>query len=108
VATAFTVSFVSPVGAQGEVLFGTSCSGLIMTGNRDAFTGTTQHWILVTGDDLSSTGIGLTPGTTYYYEVVAFTGSGTITDDNGGKCYSVTIPTATNTTAAPTPPPPSV
>jgi parallel beta-helix repeat protein len=100
VATSFVVSFVSPAGAQGEVLFGTSCNGLIMTGSQDAFAGTTQHWIQVTGDDLSPTGIGLTPGTTYYYEVVAVTGSGTITDDNGGKCYSVTIPSTPNATAA--------
>ncbi|MGH2447536.1 MAG: NosD domain-containing protein [Chloroflexota bacterium] len=105
--SAFAVSFATAGAAQGKVLFGTSCSGLTMTATQDQFAGTTQHWVLVSRDDLSSSGIGLTPGTTYYYEVVSVTSGRVTTDNNGGACYKVTIPTAANSTAAPMPPAPS-
>jgi hypothetical protein len=57
-------------------------------------TGTTHHWFVVTGNDLPGTvgDIGITPGTTYWYEVVTMSDSGKEGDDNGGKCYSLAIP----------------
>lgn len=102
--TAFAVSFSSDTAGQGEVLFGTSCNGLIGTATEDAFAGTTRHWVLVTRNDFDPYGVGLTPGTTYYYAVETISPSGTTVDNNGGKCYSVTLPTTSTTTAAPTPP----
>jgi hypothetical protein len=49
--------------------------------------------VTVTGNDLPGTVAdnGITPGTTYSYETVTTTKSGTEIDNNGGKCYSVTI-----------------
>lgn len=102
--TAFAVSFSSAIAGQGQVLFGTSCNGLIGTATEDAFSGTTRHWVLVTRDDFNPYGVGLTPGTTYYYAVETVSPSGVTVDDNGGKCYSVTLPTTATTTAPPTPP----
>lgn len=102
--TAFAVSFSSTTAGQGQVLFGTSCNGLIGTATEDAFGGTTRHWVLVTRDDFDPYGVGLTPGTTYYYAVETVTPSGTTVDNNGGKCYSVTLPTAATTMTAPAPP----
>ena len=32
------------------------------------------------------------PGTTYWYGAVTVTKAGTELDNNGGKCYSVTVP----------------
>jgi hypothetical protein len=36
--------------------------------------------------------VGITPDVTYWYETVSTSASGTEIDNNGGKCYSVTIP----------------
>jgi hypothetical protein len=65
-----------------------------MTATQDQGSGTTQHTVQVTGNDLPSTvgNIGITPGATYFFEVVTMTASGKEVDNNGGSCYSVTIP----------------
>ena len=90
----FTVSFSSSAPGQGEVYFGTSCSGLVEVANQDLRPGTTSHTVVVTGNDLAGTvgDIGIQPGTTYSYEAVTVTSSGQQLDNNGGKCYSVTVP----------------
>lgn len=94
VSASFTVTFTSPLPGQGEVIFGPSCSGLIMTGTQDQGAGTTQHTVVVTGDDLAQgDNTGIQPGATYYFEVVTVTSSGTQVDNNGGSCYSIAIPT---------------
>jgi hypothetical protein len=90
----FTVDFTSAKPGQAQVLFGPSCSNLVMTATSDQGAGTTHHVFVVTGNDLPGTvgDIGITPGATYSYETVTMTGSGMETDNNGGRCYSVTIP----------------
>jgi hypothetical protein len=94
----FTVDYTSKTPGQGLVLFGSgpSCSGLVMTAMGDQGAGTSHHWFVVTGNDLPGTigDIGIIPGATYWYEVATVTSAGTQIDDNGGKCYSVTIPKA--------------
>jgi hypothetical protein len=93
----FTVDYTSTQPGTGEVLFGPGpgCSGLVMTATQDQGAGTTHHVFLVTGDDLAmGNSVGITPGATYSYETVTRTASGTETETNGGKCYSVTIPTS--------------
>lgn len=94
----FTVSFGSANSGQGYVLFGSGpgCQGLVETASQDTGTGTTSHRIVVTGNDLPGTvgDNGIIPGATYWYEVVTAGKSGTETDNNGGKCYSVSIPEA--------------
>jgi hypothetical protein len=78
------------------VLFGPGpgCSGLVMTATGDQGAGTTHHVFVVSGNDLAGTvgDIGITPGATYSYETVTMTGSGMEIDNNGGGCFSVTIP----------------
>ena len=92
----FQVSFNSAVPGQGEVLFGPGpgCSGLVMTATQDQGAGTTEHRIFVTGNDLPGTAgnNGITPGATYSYEVVTMTPNGPQINNNGGRCFSVTIP----------------
>jgi hypothetical protein len=94
----FAVDFTSGRPGQGSILFGPGpgCSNLVMTATQDQGAGTTHHWFVVDGNDLPGTvgDIGITPGATYWYETVTTTGSGVQVDDNGGKCYSVTIPKA--------------
>jgi hypothetical protein len=94
----FTSSFTSAQPGQGEVYFGTGpgCQGLIQVATADQTAGTTQHTVVVSGNDLPGTigNIGLTPGVTYWYENVTVTPSGTTIDNNNGKCYSITIPTS--------------
>ena len=94
--TRFTVDFTSAKPGQAKVLFGPGpgCSGLVMTATGDQGAGTTHHVFVVTGNDLTGTvgDIGITPGATYSYETVTLTGSGMEIDNNGGRCYSVTIP----------------
>jgi hypothetical protein len=81
---------------QGEVYFGSGpgCAGLVEVATQDRHAGSTYHTVLVTGNDLPGTvgNNGILPGATYYFEVVAITNSGVETDNNTGKCYSVTIP----------------
>jgi hypothetical protein len=50
--------------------------------------------IVVQGNDIPGTvgDNGLQAGVTYWYEMVTTTASGTEVDNNGGKCYSVTMP----------------
>lgn len=96
--SSFVVSFTSTAAGQAMVLFGTGpgCIGLVETALRDQGAGTTNHTVVVTGNDLPGTvgDNGIQPGTTYFFEVVTTTGSGTLTDNNSGACYSVTIPVA--------------
>ena len=94
----FTVDFTSNKPGQSQVLFGPGpgCSGLVMTATGDQGVGSTHHVFIVTGNDLSGAvgDTGITPGATYSYETVTMTTSGREVDDNGGKCYTVTIPKA--------------
>jgi parallel beta-helix repeat protein len=96
----FTVGFNSTNAGNGMVLFGTGpgCTGLVETATQDQGAGTTTHIVVVKGNDLpGSVGdVGIQPGTTYWFEMVTATPSGPEIDDNGGKCYSVTIPTASS------------
>jgi phospholipase C len=93
---AFEVSFTSSAPGQGSVYFGSGpgCLGMVEVATMDAGAGTTNHRVLVQGNDLPGTvgDNGIVPGATYWYETVTTTKSGTETDNNGGKCYSVTIP----------------
>ncbi|MGH2442140.1 MAG: plastocyanin/azurin family copper-binding protein [Chloroflexota bacterium] len=92
----FVVSFTSTTPGQGWIEFGSggSCSGLVEVATQDLGGGTTSHTIQVTGNDLpGSVGDnGIQPGATYSFMLVTSSSSGTETDNNGGKCYSVTIP----------------
>lgn len=94
----FVVAFTSSSPGQSMVLFGSvpGCSGLVEVGTADTGAGTHSHNLVVTGNDLPGTigDIGIQPGATYSFEVVTVTAAGVVVDDNGGNCYSVTIPTA--------------
>jgi parallel beta-helix repeat protein len=98
VAGQFTVAFNSNNPGNGMVLFGSGpgCNGLVGTATQDQGAGTTTHIIVVKGNDLpGSVGDnGIQPGATYWYEFVTATATGPEIDNNGGKCYSVTIPAA--------------
>lgn len=93
----FTVWFDSASPGQGYVLFGSGpgCTGLVETATQDQGAGTISHAVTVTGNDLPGTvgDNGIQPDATYWYETVTVTKSGTEIDNNGGKCYSVTVPT---------------
>lgn len=94
----FTVDYTSSRPGQGMVLFGpgSGCTNLVMTATGDLGAGSTHHSLVITGNDLPGT-VGdsaLTPGTTYSYETMTLTASGTETDTNGGKCYTVSLPRA--------------
>jgi parallel beta-helix repeat protein len=97
----FSVAFSSKNPGNGMVLFGAGpgCRGLVETATADQGAGTTDHAVVVTGNDLPGVvgDSGVRAGTTYWFETVTSTSSGTEVDDNGGKCYSVTIPAATFT-----------
>jgi hypothetical protein len=92
----FTVNFSSDRAGQGQVYFGSGpgCRGLVEVATNDLNSGGTEHTVVVTGNDLPGTvgDNGILPGATYSFEVVTITGRGVETDDNGGLCYSVTIP----------------
>jgi phosphatidylinositol-3-phosphatase len=92
-AQGFAVTFSSTNPGQGYVLFGPSCGTLVETATNDVGAGTTTHTVLVTGNDLPGTvgDNGLVPLAVYWYEVVTVSGQGVETDNNGGKCYQVTI-----------------
>ena len=68
--------------------------GLVEVATHDLHPGTTQHIVVVTGNDLPGTvgNNGILPGATYWFEVVAITSRGAEVDDNEGKCYRVMIP----------------
>jgi hypothetical protein len=95
VTASFTVSFPSGAPGNGEVYFGSGpgCRGLVQVATHDLHPGTTEHAVVVTGNDLPGTvgSNGLQPGATYWFEPVTVTRSGTEIDDNGGNCYSVTL-----------------
>jgi phospholipase C len=90
----FVVAFNSKAAGVGTVNFGTSCNGLVQTATSDAGAGTTSHYVTVTGNDLPGTvgNIGITPGTTYYYQTVSTSASGREVNNNNGQCFSVTVP----------------
>ncbi len=92
----FTVTSTSDNPGTGEVLFGSGpgCLGLVETATSDRGAGTTNHAVLVTGNDLAGTvgDNGIQPGATYWYEVETISPSGREVDNNGGACYSITIP----------------
>lgn len=92
----FMVFWNSKAPGQGQVYFGSGpgCTGLVNVATSDLFAGTTEHGFVVMGDELagSSGDNGIQPGATYWYERVTVTSSGVEVDNNGGKCYSVTIP----------------
>lgn len=94
----FTVQFPSTRAGRAEVLFGSGpgCTGLVQVATQDQGAGSTFHTVTVTGNDLPGSigNVGIVPGATYWYELVTMTASGTEIDNNGGKCYSVTIPSA--------------
>jgi predicted lipoprotein with Yx(FWY)xxD motif len=94
----FVVSFTSKQTGQGSVLFGpgTSCSGLVEVATQDLGAGTNSHTIQVKGNEMPGTvgDNGIQPGTTYSFMVVTSSSAGTETDNNGGKCYTVTIPSS--------------
>ncbi|UCC64994.1 MAG: fibronectin type III domain-containing protein, partial [Anaerolineae bacterium] len=77
--TSFTVSWLTDVEAGGEVHYGTDPANLNQSASDDRGTGTFD-------DTHYATLMGLTPNTTYYFDVV----SGSTTDDNGGAHYSLT------------------
>ena len=95
-ATGFEVDFRSRVPGRGMVYFGSGpgCAGLVSVATQDEGAGTTEHHIFVTGNDLPGTvgNNGIIPGATYWYEIVTVTPNGQVIDNNGGSCYSVTIP----------------
>lgn len=92
----FIVAFTSKNPGQSTVLFGSGpgCNGLVETATNDTGAGTSDHSVIVAGNDLPGTigDNGIQVGATYSFEVVTLTGSGRAIDDNGGKCYTVTIP----------------
>jgi hypothetical protein len=92
-AQGFAVTFYSKNPGQGYVLFGPSCDALVMMATNDVGAGTTTHTVLVTGNDMPGTvgNNGLVPLAVYYYEVMTASPQGNETDNNGGKCYQVTI-----------------
>jgi hypothetical protein len=94
----FTVTFSSAAPGQGMVFFGSGpgCTGLVQVATRDLHSGTTEHTVVVTGNDLPGTvgNNGIQPGMTYSYEVVTVSSSGTEVNNNSGQCYSVTIPSS--------------
>ncbi|MBC8422391.1 MAG: fibronectin type III domain-containing protein, partial [Chloroflexi bacterium] len=76
--TSFTVSWVTDRTATGEVHYGVDPASLSQIAHDDRGAGTSDdtHYVTLTG---------LTPNTSYYFDVVS---DGT-TDDNGGAHYSV-------------------
>ena len=93
---AIEITFTSTNPGNGSVYFGPGpqCSGLVEVATQDFGAGTTHHRVLVSGNDLPGTvgNIGLTPGTTYSYEVTTTSSAGNETDINGGSCYTFTVP----------------
>jgi lysophospholipase L1-like esterase len=88
------ISWNSNDPGAGEVYFGPSCSGLVEIATRDVQSGNTrQHSVFVTGNDMPGTvgDNGIIPGVTYDYEMVTITSTGPEIDDNGGKCYTMSI-----------------
>lgn len=89
----FAVSFTSTTPGQGYVYFGPNCNALVEVATNDIGSGTTNHTVIVTGNDMPGTigDIGLTPGATYAYEAVTSTPAGTQVDNNNGACYTFTV-----------------
>ncbi len=92
----FEVDFKSTVPGNGEVLFGSGpgCTGLVSVASQDFGASTIEHQVFVNGNDLAGTvgNIGITPGTTYSYEVVTNTANGPQVDNNGGACFTMPVP----------------
>ena len=96
VTASIVVSFAATLAGDGMVLFGSGpgCTGLIEVATRDLFRQTTNHAVVVVGNDLPGTvgDNGIQPGATYWYEVVSVSGGISQIDDNQGRCYRVTVP----------------
>jgi len=94
--SSFVVAFSSVAPGHGEVYFGPGpgCSGLVEVATQDTGAGTTEHRVVVSGNELpGSVGAnGLQPGVTYSFEVVTVTTTGQEVGNNKGSCYTVTIP----------------
>lgn len=94
----FVVSFTSAKSGSGQVFFGAGpgCAGLVEVATGDLGAGSTTHTIQVRGNDMPGTvgDNGIQPGATYSYMLATVTGGGVEIDNNGGRCYSVTIPTS--------------
>jgi immune inhibitor A len=77
--TSFTVSWITDIPSDGHVNYGTDSANLDQTAydDRGAETSDDTHYVEL---------LGLTPETTYYFDVVS---DGTV-DDNNGDHYSVT------------------
>jgi hypothetical protein len=89
----FLVTFSSTLPGQGQVLYGQgpACPAHPYRATHDEGAGTTSHRITVV--DAPGQPHTIEPGATYSFKVVTQTrGGGTETDDNGGACYTVTIP----------------
>lgn len=88
----FMTAWASGLPGQGNVLFGTSCNGLVETATRDVGPTANVHIVPVTGNDLPGIvgNIGVPPGT-YAYTFSTSGMSGTETDTNGGSCYTTTV-----------------
>ena len=81
-----TVAFDTDELAGGSVRFGLSCAALASTAAGTAMA--TNHAVVLTG---------LGANTTYAYVVDAVDGAGNAgTNDNGGACYTLTTPDATD------------
>ena len=87
------VPFTSAHPGQGYVLFGPGpgCTGLVFLSGRDLGAGTTQHTVLVTGDEMNLSSGALLPGQMYWYETETVGPSGVEVDNNGGQCYPAFI-----------------
>lgn len=92
----FVVAFRSRTPGQGYVLFGPGpgCAGLVELATRDTGAGTNQHVVTVAGDEMKPMSGAVLPGVTYSYAVETVTKAGVELDNNGGTCYTVTIPSS--------------
>jgi hypothetical protein len=92
----FVVSWYGPNAGMGVVNFGTSCGGLVGTSFSDMVPGGNLHLVVVTGNEMPGWGgdVGVMAGTTYSFQAATTSSSGTATYNNGGSCYSVSLPTS--------------
>lgn len=90
------VIFTSTAPGQGYIHFapGPGCTGLVGTTTQDLGAGTTRHFVTVAGDEMNLMAGAVLPGATYSCEVDTVTSKGVELDNNGGECYTVTIPSS--------------
>jgi len=90
----FMAGWNSTNAGQGMILFGPTCSALVMTATNDLQpTSTTAHQVYVTGNDFAGGAgdNGILPNTTYFYATETISSSGVSVDNNGGKCYTAKL-----------------